>query len=229
MSERTSFPARNGNPTDGVLREPPGSGKAPALVLVQEYWGVNAHIVDLTERFAAEGFLVLAPDLYHGKLTKDPAEAGKLMTSLDRAQAVSDIAGAVAFLAKHPRCTGKVGITGFCLGGAYAFTAAALVPGLSAAVPFYGIPDATKVDLGAIAIPVQAHFSRTDPWAKPELAEGVKKALDAKHVPMELHVYDAQHAFMNDTRPEVHDAALAKVAWGRAVSFLKSNLQQGAA
>jgi carboxymethylenebutenolidase len=224
MSERTSFSARNGKNADGTLRQPAGTGKAPAIVLIQEYWGINAHVVSLADRLAAEGFLVLAPDLYHGKIAKTAEEAGQMMGALDREQAVEEIGGAIAYLGAHARSSGKVGIIGFCLGGAFAFTAAALLPGLSAAVPFYGIPDPSKVDLSKIAIPVQAHFSKTDQWAKPELAEAVKKQLDAKHVPMELQVYDAAHAFMNDTRPEVYDAAAAKVAWGRAVAFLKKNL-----
>jgi len=224
MSERTSFTTRNGKGADGILRLPSGTGKAPAVVLIQEYWGLNAHVASLADRLAAEGFLVLAPDLYHGMIAKTAEDAGKAMAALDRAQAVDEIGGAIAFLAAHPRSNGKVGIIGFCMGGAYAFTAAAMLPGLSAAVPFYGIPDVTKVDLSKIAIPVQAHFSKTDQWAKPALAEAVKKELDAKQVPMELHLYDAGHAFMNDTRPEVHDAAASKLAWGRAVSFLKKNL-----
>ncbi len=225
MSQRTPFTARNGKAADGVVAEPPGSGKAPAVVLVQEYWGLNAHVVSVAERLAAEGFLVLAPDLYHGVIAKTAEEASGLMTSLDRDQAGSEVAGAVDFLAAHTRGNGKVGILGFCMGGAYAFSAASMVSGLSAAVPFYGIPDPAKAKLDTIAIPVQAHFSKTDRWAKPELALALKEKLDAKHVPMEVHLYDAEHAFMNDARPEVYDAAAAKVAWGRAVSFLKKHLE----
>lgn len=223
MSTRTPFVARNGKSADGILQEPAGTDKAPAVVLIQEYWGVNAHVVSLAERLAAEGFLVLAPDLYHGHIAKTPEEAGQMMGALDRAQALEEIGGAIDVLSAHARSSGKVGILGFCLGGAFSFSAAAVLPGLSAAVPFYGIPDASKVDLSKIAIPVQAHFAKTDQWAKPELALAVKTQLDAKHVPMELHLYDAQHAFMNDTRP-VYDATAAKLAWGRAVSFLKTHL-----
>jgi carboxymethylenebutenolidase len=221
---KTTFKAQNGKDASGELREPGGSAKAPGVILVQEYWGLNDHIKSLADRLAAEGFVVLAPDLYHGTVTKDANEAGKLMTALDRAQAGGEVWGAVAALKEHPRCNGKVGIIGFCMGGSFSFAAAATVPGLSCAVPFYGIPDPTKIDLTKIAVPVQAHFSKTDQWAKPQLAEEVKKALDTKGVPMELHVYDAQHAFMNDTRPEVYSPENAKTAWSRAVSFLKKHL-----
>src|SRR5262249_16311277 len=151
----TTFKARNGKSASGEIFEPSGGNKAPGLVLLQEWWGLNDHVRDLGKRFAKDGFLVLAVDLYRGKTTKDAKEAGKWMMELDREQAVNDIAGAVAALKEHPRCTGKIGVTGFCMGGAYAFTTAALVPGVSAAVPFYGLPDAAKVDLSKIAIPVQ--------------------------------------------------------------------------
>jgi carboxymethylenebutenolidase len=221
---RTTFKASNGTEASGEIFEPSGTGKAPALVLIQEWWGLNDHIRDLGQRFAKEGFLVLAPDLYHGKITKDANEAGKMMTELDRDQAGSEVAGAVKALAEHARSTGKVGVTGFCMGGAYTFAAAAMVPGVKVAVPFYGIPDTSKVDLGKIEIPVQAHVSKTDQWVKPEMVAEVKKKLDAKGVPMEMYVYDAEHAFMNDTRPEVYNAGCAKEAWGRAVGFLKKHL-----
>jgi carboxymethylenebutenolidase len=221
---RTTFKAKNGKEASGEIFEPGGTGKAPGLVLVQEWWGLNDHIKDLSARMAKEGFVVLAPDLYHGKLTKDANEAGKMMQELDREQAVSDLAGAVTALKEHPRCNGRIGMTGFCMGGAYTFSAAALIPGIAAAVPFYGIPDTTKVDLGKIGIPVQAHVSKTDQWVKPELVEAVKKKLDAKGVPMEMYVYDADHAFVNDTRADVYNPTCAKQALDRAVSFLKKHL-----
>ncbi|MBN9163130.1 MAG: dienelactone hydrolase family protein, partial [Myxococcales bacterium] len=96
MTTRVTFKSKTGSDTSGELATPSGSDKAPAVVLIQEWWGVNDHIRDLADRLAAEGFLVVAPDLYHGKSTKDPAEAGKLMSELDAGAAVDDIAGAVA-------------------------------------------------------------------------------------------------------------------------------------
>ena len=223
MTNPISFPTQSGRETQGAISLPQ-TERSPAVVLLQEYWGLNDHVRHLAERLADEGFVVLAPDLYDGKSTKDGAEAAKMMQALDPAATLDKIAGAVQHLATHARTTGKVGVTGFCMGGAYAFTAAAIVPGVAAAVPFYGFPDRTKVDLGAITCPVQAHFAKTDPWAKPALAETLRDELVAKGRKMELYVYDAQHAFMNDTRPEVYSPDDAKLAWGRMVAFFKANL-----
>ena len=214
------FSSKSGSPVEGELAEPSGTAKAPAIVLIQEYWGVNDHIKDLTERLAAEGFLVLAPDLYHGRVTKSSEEAGKLMGELDTLVAVQEIAGAVSFLKEHARSNGKVGVTGFCLGGALTLASACHVPGLAAAVAFYGIPPAEKVDFAKVTAPVQMHVAKNDQWVTVERAEAVK----AKVSGMELHVYDADHAFVNDTRPEVYSAENAKLAWGRMVAFFEKHL-----
>src|SRR4029077_15096840 len=153
-----------------------GSGKSPALVVVQEWWGVNDHVRSLVDRFAAEGFLAFAPDLFHGKTTKDPKEAAGLLQALDWGKAVAEVAGAVAMLAAHPRCSGKVGITGFCMGGAVSLAAAANVPGLSASVPFYGIPDAST-DFSRVACPIQGHYAKKDEYIRPENALALKAKL----------------------------------------------------
>jgi carboxymethylenebutenolidase len=224
MATRIDFSAKSGAGTSGEIALPAGSGKAPGLVLVQEYWGVNDHIRSLADRFAAEGFVTLAPDLYHGKVTKDAGEAGRLMTELDGKRAMDDIAGAVAFLAAHPRVNGKVGIVGFCMGGAYTFAAASAVPELAAAVPFYGLPPADRLDFAKMKAPILAHFSRTDPWASVARATEIKKEIDAHHGSMRLEVYDAEHAFMNDTRPEVFAPEPAKLAWQRTAEFLHQHL-----
>jgi carboxymethylenebutenolidase len=216
MTKRVSF-----NGVEGELAEPAGEGKgAGSIVLIQEWWGVNDHIRSLVDRFAKEGFLVVAPDLFHGKTTTDAGEAGKLMNELDTLQAVKEIGAAVAYLKEHPRSNGKVGVTGFCLGGALTLASACHVPGLSAAVSFYGIPPADKVDYAKATVPVQMHIAKKDGWVTPEKAEEVKKQLKD----VELHLYDADHAFVNDTRPEVYDEKNAKVAWDRAVAFFEKHL-----
>ena len=156
------------------------------------------------------------PDLYHGKLAKDADEAGKMMKALDFGKAVQEIAGAVAFV--RDRSSGKVAITGYCLGGALAFASAVQIRGLSAVVPFYGLPgdlDWTKIDA-----PVQAHFASHDEWATVAGAQKIKAAIKA---PMELHVYDAQHAFANESRPDVYHAEAAKQAWDRALAFVRGH------
>jgi class I fructose-bisphosphate aldolase len=223
--QHVSFLARGGGSVDGELGVPGGEGQVPALVLVQEWWGLNDHIRSLLERMAAEGFLVLAPDLYHGKSTKDPEEAGKLMTELDTLRAVKEIGGGVDFLRTHDRSNGKVGVLGFCMGGALTFASACHIEGLGAAVPFYGIPPAEKVDYGRVTAPILAHFASRDGWAQPERAKEIQKQIEAAgKATMRLEIYEAEHAFMNDTRPEVYSAEAAALAWSRTVEFLKQHL-----
>ena len=225
MAENVSFPSRKGDTAHGVIALPPGDARAPAVVLLQEWWGVNAHIRSLVDRLAAEGFVVLAPDLYHGQTTRDAGEAQRLMTELKWSVALEEIAGALEFLKRHPRSTGKVGVTGFCMGGAGALLTACNLPGISAAVAFYGVPPAQYVDWkGAETPPIQAHFSSRDQWAKAESAAAIRDTLVARGREFELHVYDADHAFVNDTRPEVYDPESARVAWDRMVAFFRKHL-----
>jgi carboxymethylenebutenolidase len=228
MATRIEFSAKDGSQVSGELALPPGSDKAPGLVLIQEWWGVNDHIRDLADRFAAEGFVVLAPDLYHGQSTKDPAEAGKLMTELDGARAFGDIQAAVQALLANPRVNGKIGVTGFCMGGAYAFVAATRIPEISAGVPFYGVPPAGRADYTR-HVPIMAHFARIDQWATVEKAEEIQKEITSHGGSMTLHVYEAEHAFANDTRPEVYNPEAAKLAWQRSVAFLHQHLDAAAA
>ncbi len=224
MTTTVRFGAKSGGDVAGEVAEPSGTEKVPSVILIQEYWGINAHVKSLADRLAKEGFLVLAPDLYHGKIAKDAAEAGKLMTELDTLEAMREIAASVEHVKEHPRGNGKVGVIGFCMGGALAFAAACHVEGLSAVVPFYGVPPAEKVDYGKVTAPVLAHFAKKDEWATVAKAEAIKKELDATGKSMILEVYDAGHAFMNDTRPEAYDDKSAKLAWQRSIDFLKKNL-----
>lgn len=220
-SEKVSFTSGQGKPAEGALALPAGDGRAPGLVVLQEWWGLNAQIKKMGERFAAEGFVALVPDLYHGKVAADPTEAAGLMNSLDWGQAIDDIAGAVAFLRAHPRCNGKVAVTGFCMGGALTFATACNVKGLAAAVPFYGVPG--EVPWGNVEAPIQAHFASRDDWAKPDAARGIQQTLAGLGKSMDLHVYEADHAFMNDARPDVFSPQASSEAWARAVAFLRSH------
>ena len=224
MSTNVSFEGIGSIKVNGALAEPSGTGKAPAVVLVQEYWGLNDHVKSLVDRLGSEGFLVVAPDLYHGKLAKDAAEAGQLMTALDTLEAMKEIGATATFLKGHARGNGKVGVVGFCLGGALSFAAACHVEGLSAVVPFYGVPPADKVDYAKVTAPVLAHFAKVDQWATVEKAEAIKVQIEATGHSMQLEVYDAGHAFVNDTRPEAYDEKSAKLAWQRTVDFLKKHL-----
>lgn len=224
MTKRIDYTAKDGSMLAAEIGEPEGSGKAPALVIVQEYWGINDHIRTLVDRFAAEGFLAIAPDLYHGAVAKTAEEARTLMGGLDKAKAVKEIGDAVAYARAHERCSGKVGVTGFCLGGALAFAAAATHKGLAAVAPFYGLPGA-PLPWDKVTAPILAHFAKTDPWATVAGAEEIKRAIDAaKKTTMELHVYDAKHAFMRDSDPTVYDEPSSKLAWKRTLDFLHTHL-----
>jgi carboxymethylenebutenolidase len=224
MTTRIDFKARSGAEASGAIALPEGTGKAPGLVLVQEWWGVNAHVESLVSRFAASGFVTLAPDLYHGKVTKDAGEAARLMTELDGRVAMDEIAGAVATLLAHPRVNGKVGITGFCMGGGYTLAAVSSIPELSAAVPFYGIPPADRLDFAKMKAPILAHFAKEDTHAPAARAAEIQKQVEAHGGSMRLEIYDAGHAFVNDTRPEAYVPEAAKLAWERTVAFLHQHL-----
>lgn len=221
---RVEFETRTGKKTSGELAVPAGTGKAPAVVLIQEWWGVNDHIRSLLDRLAAGGFLALAPDLYHGKVTKDPDEAGRLMMALDHARALEDIEAAATHLQSHERAGGRVGVIGFCMGGMLSFRAAEAISDFSCAVPFYGAPPPDQYNVSKVRAPILAHFAKHDAWAKPEIAEQIQKNLTARGGTMTLHVYDADHAFMNDTRPEVYSPENAQLAWDRSLKFLHTQL-----
>jgi carboxymethylenebutenolidase len=224
MAKRESYTAKDGTKLEAEIGEPSGDAKAPAIVIVQEWHGINDHIRSLVDRFAAEGFLAVAPDLYHGTIAKTADEAGKLMNALDKPKAVKEIGDAAAFARAHARSNGKVGVTGFCLGGALAFAAAATHEGLSAVVPFYGLPG-MPLPWDKVTAPILAHFAKHDDWATAAGAEEIKRAIDtAKKTTMELHVYDAKHAFMRDSDPATYDAASAKIAWKRTLDFLHAHL-----
>jgi len=217
MSERVKIPSSTGD-LAGVLVAPAGDAQVPGVVVLQEWWGVNEQIQATARRWADAGFLALVPDLYHGKLAANAEEAGRMMNALDFGKAVQEIGAAVAYLREHPRSTGKIAVSGYCLGGALAFATAVNVRGLAAVVPYYGLPG--DLDWSKIDAPIQAHFAAHDEWATVAGAEKIKAAV---RVPMELHVYDAQHAFCNERRPEVHNADAAKLAWDRTVAFVREH------
>ena len=227
MGKTVSYKRTNGAGAlegQAYLAEPVGDGKVGAVVLFHEWWGLNAHCKDLADRLAKEGFLVVALDMYDGKVTTDPAEAMKQMGELDTLDVMARTRDVVAFIKAQPRSNGKVGVTGFCLGGAMAFGAACHVPGLSAVVPFYGIPAPQKVDYANVTAPIQAHFAKNDEWATAAKADAIVKDVVARGAEAELHVYDAGHAFMNDTRPDAYDPESAALAWSRMVAFLAKHV-----
>jgi carboxymethylenebutenolidase len=224
MTTQVKFASKAGGQVEGALAEPAGTAKVGALVVLMEWHGVNAQMKAKCDRFAQLGYLALSPDLYHGKVARDDDEAGRLMGQLDWQKAVAEIGDAVAYLRSHPRSNGKVGVLGFCMGGALAFAASRYVEGLACAVPFYGLPQTPIDELAKVKTPIQAHFAKKDDWAKASVAEQVQSKVRASGGHMDLFVYDAGHAFMRDTDPSKYDADAAKVAWERTTEFLEKHL-----
>lgn len=220
MGQTIEFKRPDGSACGGYLALA-GQGR-PGIVVIQEWWGLNLQICGIADRFAAAGFNALAPDLFHGRVTQDADEASHLMHGLDFPGAThQDIRGAVDHLAG---LSGKVGVLGFCMGGALTIAAAVHVPGLAAAVCFYGIPPQDFADPAQIRIPFQGHFARRDDWCTPAAVDVLEAAVQQAGVPMEIHRYDTAHAFFNERRPEVYDAACASLAWQRSVAFLDAHL-----
>jgi carboxymethylenebutenolidase len=195
--------------------------------VIQEWWGLVPHIQDVCDRFAAEGFVALAPDLFRGEKTTEPDEAGKLMMALNLAQAAKDMGGAVDEVAAMANGS-RVGVTGFCMGGGLAMVLACQRPHLvKACVPWYGVipwPEA-QPDWSALDAPVLGHFAEDDAFFGPEAVAELDAKLTALGKDAELIVHPGvDHAFFNDTRPEVYDAATSASCWAQTVGFLHNNL-----
>ncbi len=207
------------------MTNPPQGGPFPGVVVVQEWWGLNDHIKDVTRRLASEGFVAVAPDLYDGKVTKDPGVAGSMMQSLDQKAALQKLDDAVESLKNNPSVKkGKVGVIGFCMGGTFALLLATHNKDIGAAAPFYGkVPDDSALqNLNAPALYI---YAGKDQWITKQEVDRLERFLQKSGKSGEVVRYpNADHAFFNDTRPEVYRAGDAKDAWSRAVSFLKANL-----
>lgn len=200
------------------LATPEGGERAPGVVVIQEWWGLNDQMKRTADRLAAAGYRALVPDLYRGKVASAADEANHLMTNLDWAGAChQDLRGAVAFLKEGGA---KVGVLGFCMGGALTIMAAVHVPEVDAAVCFYGIPPADAADPGKIGAPFIGHFAIHDDWCTPAAVNGLEATLKAAGVEHTLYRYDAHHAFFNEARPEVYVPEAAELAWKRSLDFL---------
>lgn len=218
MGEMTRFPS-NGHDCDGYLA---GSGTGPGVLVIQEWWGLVPHITDVVDRFAAEGFTALAPDLYHGQSSTEPDGAGKLMMALNLEQAARDLTGAIALLQER---TGraKVGVVGYCMGGGLALVVASKRPdAVGAVAPYYGVipwPTA-QPDWSAIEAKVVGEYAELDDSANPEAVAALQAKLRDLGKDATLHVHPGtQHAFFNDTRPEVYDANASAAAFARTVEL----------
>ncbi len=228
MGELVEFPS-NGHSATGYLAVPP-SGSGPGLVVIQEWWGLVAHITDVCDRFAAAGFVALAPDLYHGVTTTEPDEAGKLLMTLNLDQAAKDMGGAIDYLLGHDAVSSAgLGVTGYCMGGGLAMLLAVQRPtDIVACAPFYGIIpwESAQPDWSQLQAPIRGHFAELDGFFGPEAARGLEKTLQdlGKDVVFEIHP-GVDHAFFNDTRPEVYDEVEATKAWDAAVAFLRETIK----
>jgi carboxymethylenebutenolidase len=219
------FPA-NGETGSGYLAIPEGDGPFPGVIVVQEWWGLDNHIKDVAGRFANDGFVALAPDLYHGKVTSEPNEAQKLMMSLNMTQAGSELVKAAEYLASRPEIGGRgIGAIGFCMGGGLALTLACDSPHVKAAAPFYGM-NPTPIDkVRHLSGPVLAVYAENDNFAGEAVRRQLESALKDAGIQHEIQVYPGtEHAFFNDTRPEVHRQEAAEDAWKRALALFRENL-----
>ena len=216
----------NGRTASGYLALPP-SGKGPGLIVIQEYWGLVPHITALTDRFAAAGFSALAPDLYHGKTTTSPDDAGKLLMALNIQETGKDMAGAADYLLAHPAVTSKkVGILGFCMGGQLALYAGMEFPDrIAAVVDFYGIHPKVKIIAMKVRVPVLGHFATRDTSVPADQVRQLAAAVQQAGGSFVTHFYYADHAFFNDTRSAVYDRDSAELAWTRSLEFLKANVK----
>ena len=225
MGEMVHFRS-NGKDASGYLALP--KDKGPAVVVIQEWWGLVPHIKKVADRFSNEGFVALAPDLYHGKTTKSPDEAGKLMMSLGVDDAEKDLRGAIHYLLANPKTSSdKVGTVGFCMGGALSLFAASKNPEVGACVVFYGGHPNVKPDIKNLKAPVLGLYAEKDTSVTPDVVRQLEKDLKANGKRAEMHIYPgAQHAFFNDERPEVYDGKAAADAWKKTIEFLRRELRQ---
>jgi carboxymethylenebutenolidase len=219
MGTKIKFKRLDGKDASGYLAKATRPNQ-PGLVVIQEWWGLQDQIKEICERFADAGYEVLAPDLYAGTVVPyhETEAANREMSSLNFLEATDQVVRGAAQYLKDT--AGKVGITGFCMGGAITVIGAVRIPEFSAAVCFYGLPPSTVASPKDIRVPLQAHFANQDDWCTPKAVDDFAAALKAAGKTAEIFRYDAKHAFMNEQRPDVHDRKAAKLAWERTLVFL---------
>ncbi len=215
----------NGQEAEGYLAMP-ASGSGPGVIVIQEWWGLAPHIKDICDRLAGEGFVALAPDLYHGETTAEPDEAGKLAMAMKIDEAAKDMSGAVDYLAGHDASTGgKVGCVGYCMGGGLSLYLASLKPEIGACVVYYGVLPGAQLDFANIQAPVLGHYAENDNFAGPAAARELEGNLKSLGKEAEFHIYPGtEHAFFNDSRADVYDADAAKLSWERTLPFFRAHL-----
>jgi len=230
MSQMINYKRPDGKSVSGYLAEPKAAAGAPGMVVIQEWWGLNDQIKGVADKLAAAGYRALVPDLYRGQVALGANEAEHLMTNLNFGDAAGqDVRGAV----QHLKASGssKVGVTGFCMGGALTVLSAVNVPEADVGVVWYGYPPLEYVDASKIKAPLMGHWATEDvpfPIAK---VDELEKKLRAANVNFEFFRYNAKHAFANETADSKnlpilkYDPAAAEVAWGRTMEFLGKHLK----
>ncbi|MEO5725348.1 MAG: dienelactone hydrolase family protein [Ilumatobacteraceae bacterium] len=225
MGEMITFQS-NGHTCGGYLATPKG-GSGSGVLVIQEWWGLVPHIKDVVDRFAAAGFVALAPDLYHGESSTEPDGAGKLMMALNLQQAGKDMSGAITVL-QEKSGKEKIGVVGYCMGGGLALVISCQRPdAVAACAPHYGvIPWASaQPDWSKLEAKVEGHYAELDHSFPPSEVHALQDRLRGLGKDATLHVYPgADHAFFNDTRPEVYNATAAKSAWDATVELFRSTL-----
>lgn len=218
MGSRITFECPGDSTADGYLSTADGANKA--VVVIQEWWGLNDQIQRTCDWFAEEGITALAPDLYKGRVTQEPDEAQHMMTGLDWVGATEvDVAGAVQHLRQDHD---KVAVMGFCMGGALTIISAVKLS-IDAGVCFYGIPPKDVADPVEISAPFQGHFADTDDWCTPEAADALERDLEQSGATFEMYRYKAEHGFFNDS-VAVYNPECATLSWSRTVQFLNKTL-----
>lgn len=217
----------DGKSAPGYYAQPPDAATAPGIVVVQEWWGLTADIMEIADRYAGLGYRALVPDLYRGRRAAQGDEASHLAEGLDFHDAFSqDVRGGLQHLKSNGK---KAGVTGYCMGGALALLSAMHLKELDAAVVFYGVPPAQAGDPATIEIPLLCHYAKHDEFFTPDAVAQMQKRLDEGHVPYKLYWYDAGHGFCNPNPPGNaglgnYNPAAAHEAWARTVEFWKKPL-----
>lgn len=222
----------NGANAKAYIAQIDDDAKRPGLVLIQEWWGIEAHVIDLAQKLAAQGFVTIVPDLYDGKVATEPDDAGKaimlVLSNVERA--LQKVQGALEYLsALLEVAPKKLGIMGFCLGGNITYKAAERFPEIGAAVPFYGVMyDPTPTDIANVNCPVLAMYAENDSYVPMEQIDKLRGVFAQSGKSYEAKVWTGtNHGFVNNLHPDEgnHDAAAAAAALPEAIEFLKTHLK----
>jgi len=215
----------NGDEAFSAYLATPESGRGPGVLVIQEWWGLVPHIRDVCDRLAREGFVALAPDLYHGRATDDPDAAGRYMLGLEIPRALRDLDAAVGELLNRDTVGSKVGVVGFCMGGQLALAAGCENARIGAVADFYGVHPDVKLNLTNCKASVLAVFAEHDAFIPADVVEKLSTDLTAAGVSASVRTIEgAQHAFMNDTRPDVYDASAAAAGWAALLGLFRAEL-----